>query len=261
MIDDSELRTRARGLGIDPSHIEKDYILNCILASIAERNERLVFRGGTALARLYWPDYRLSEDLDFITNSPSVVFDLQPLLAMAVEAASAQSGRSLELDFGSAKGGWSRSVVRSGLSEILVDVNFGDRAYLPVEEKEIALPYSDLRSTNRRIAAVQVSEILGNKWFMLEDRNEPRDLYDVWAGLEQFAIPFEELVRGHRAKYGFTPQVSPIDTAARMESQWASRLAHQLMDLPPFEQVLSSVRRHYDDWLRSTRSGIDDPND
>ena len=61
MIDVAEVAARARNLGLEREHIEKDHLMCCVLAAIADGGSPLVFRGGTALARAYWPDFRLSE--------------------------------------------------------------------------------------------------------------------------------------------------------------------------------------------------------
>ena len=45
--------------------IEKDYYLTLILSRINELSEKLVFKGGTCLNKVYYSYYRLSEDLDF----------------------------------------------------------------------------------------------------------------------------------------------------------------------------------------------------
>lgn len=49
-----------------PQHvIEKDYALSYILAGIAQQPElsnSLIFKGGTALKKIYFGDYRFSED-------------------------------------------------------------------------------------------------------------------------------------------------------------------------------------------------------
>jgi predicted nucleotidyltransferase component of viral defense system len=202
MIDVAEVVARARKLGLDREHVERDHLMCCFLAAIADGGSPLVFRGGTALARAYWPDFRLSEDLDFISGSSAA--QVQASLERAVAVAARVAGIDLVLDFGRPKGGWSRSYVRFDQASILIDVNLGEEAYLAVEDCVIDLPYSDLRDSERKLPVVALAEILGNKWFMLgdDDRREPRDLYDVWAGLIRFDVPFSELARGHRAKYG-----------------------------------------------------------
>lgn len=66
------LRTRLqearKHLGIPWEILERDYILSWVLAGIGQveaLRETLVFKGGTALKKCYFGDYRFSEDLDF----------------------------------------------------------------------------------------------------------------------------------------------------------------------------------------------------
>ena len=74
------LRTRLeearKRLGIPWEVLERDYLLSWVLAGISQvpslRNT-LVFKGGTALKKCYFGDYRFSEDLDFsgVGNVPT----------------------------------------------------------------------------------------------------------------------------------------------------------------------------------------------
>ena len=60
-----EARTR---LGLPWDVLERDYLLSWMLAGIAQTDvlrDTLVFKGGTALRKCYFGDYRFSEDLDF----------------------------------------------------------------------------------------------------------------------------------------------------------------------------------------------------
>ena len=66
------LRTRleqARSrLGIPWEIIERDYLLSWILAGIGQTeslHDTLIFKGGTALKKCWFGEYRFSEDLDF----------------------------------------------------------------------------------------------------------------------------------------------------------------------------------------------------
>jgi predicted nucleotidyltransferase component of viral defense system len=57
--------------GFNPRLIEKDYFCTVLLAYLFERGGgRLVFKGGTCLAKVHAGFYRLSEDLDFTIPSP-----------------------------------------------------------------------------------------------------------------------------------------------------------------------------------------------
>ena len=68
MIKPSEIQQKAREAGVRDQQIEKDYVLSWILQGISQ-HERLskviVFKGGTVLKKIYFQDYRFSEDLDF----------------------------------------------------------------------------------------------------------------------------------------------------------------------------------------------------
>ena len=68
MIKPAEIQQKAREVGVRDQQIEKDYILSWILNAIAQHenlSKILVFKGGTVLKKVYFEDYRFSEDLDF----------------------------------------------------------------------------------------------------------------------------------------------------------------------------------------------------
>lgn len=247
MIDSAEVRRRARVLRVQLVRVEADYVLNHVLASIADYLPTLIFRGGTALARVWWPDFRLSEDLDFIGGPNGD--DLASGLHRAIDQAGKRMGRKLELRVGAVRTGWIRSIVRSDHADLIIDVNVNERSFLPVEERELTLPYSDLSEPPRRISVVPLAEVLGNKWFMLDDRDEPRDLYDLWAGLVHFGVSLDDVARGHVAKYGFTLVRECLQSGSRLSALWEDRLRHQLADLPPFDQAFSDVQDVFDAWV------------
>lgn len=95
MITRAELNRRARRLGVQLHHVENDYVLCHVLAGIARELPELVFRGGTALTRAYWADYRLSEDLDFISTERIEGFARR--LETAVSSAAEKTGLSLRI--------------------------------------------------------------------------------------------------------------------------------------------------------------------
>jgi len=71
MITYSQIQRLAAKQGLPEEIIEKDYLIELVLSSLAKDEffkERLVFRGGTALKKVYFPDYRFSEDLDFLID-------------------------------------------------------------------------------------------------------------------------------------------------------------------------------------------------
>ncbi len=57
--------------GFDASLIEKDYFCSVLLACLTRHGvNRLVFKGGTCLAKVHAGFHRLSEDLDFTIPLP-----------------------------------------------------------------------------------------------------------------------------------------------------------------------------------------------
>jgi predicted nucleotidyltransferase component of viral defense system len=245
----TELQARASQLGVDVSTVAKDHVLNHVLAAIAESEAAVHFRGGTALARVYWPDYRLSEDLDFVTSADTD--SLRAAFGRALSIARERTGFALELEFNPPAHGYAQSLVRWNGEELKLDINAGEQPRMPPQVRELDLPYSDLADARCAMSVVAVEEILANKWYMLDDRNEARDLYDLWAGLCRFDLPFDSIAAGYRARYATSPMRWRLDRARRREADWDNRLAHQLNDLPTFDEAWSCVALHFDAWEKS----------
>ena len=71
MIKPGEVQKIANKLGLRDTQIEKDYVIGWVLKGISNDkilSESLIFKGGTALRKIYFPEYRLSEDLDFTSK-------------------------------------------------------------------------------------------------------------------------------------------------------------------------------------------------
>ena len=67
MISRVELSKSAYEAGASDRTIEKDYVIGSLLFGIADSllKKLLAFKGGTSIKKIYFPDYRYSEDLDF----------------------------------------------------------------------------------------------------------------------------------------------------------------------------------------------------
>ncbi|HPD19427.1 MAG TPA: nucleotidyl transferase AbiEii/AbiGii toxin family protein, partial [Candidatus Goldiibacteriota bacterium] len=69
MITISRCERFAVKYGVPPEVIENDYMTEWILSSIAgddELKSKLIFRGGIYLQKVYFENYKFSEDLDFV---------------------------------------------------------------------------------------------------------------------------------------------------------------------------------------------------
>ncbi|MEY3855260.1 MAG: hypothetical protein RIS68_1274 [Bacteroidota bacterium] len=68
MISAREIQSRANQLGVRDLQIEKDYVISWVLYALANHpslHSLLIFKGGTVLKKVYYREYRFSEDLDF----------------------------------------------------------------------------------------------------------------------------------------------------------------------------------------------------
>lgn len=98
MITDARVRTLARQDGVTAGLAEKNYVNSWVLYALYTDSfdDALVFKGGTALSKLYFPDvWRFSEDLDFTATAPRS--DLVDDLAAALTAIEASSGISFDV--------------------------------------------------------------------------------------------------------------------------------------------------------------------
>ena len=90
------LSEAAREQGVPQEVIEKDYALNYILAGISTEEKlgrSLVLKGGTALKKLFFGEYRFSEDLDFSARGAPTGERLEESLGRTV----AKAGRLLSV--------------------------------------------------------------------------------------------------------------------------------------------------------------------
>ena len=70
-MDVDKMRSLGGKYGVFTETIQKDYSATMLLFMISEFSKisEMVFKGGTALKKIYFPDARFSEDLDFSCNT------------------------------------------------------------------------------------------------------------------------------------------------------------------------------------------------
>src|SRR6056297_2637143 len=97
MISEVRLRALAREQNSGVGLTEKDYVNSWILRAIftGEMKDKLVFKGGTALSKIHFPErWRFSEDLDFTFrgNNFEELQGLRESLEETLERVSEESG-------------------------------------------------------------------------------------------------------------------------------------------------------------------------
>jgi len=89
MIAEAEIRRLAGKLSVDPMVVNRDYVLGCFLHYLGTQDavqESWVFKGGTALAKCYFANFRFSEDLDFTLTRASTADELASIADTAKAA-------------------------------------------------------------------------------------------------------------------------------------------------------------------------------
>ena len=146
---------RAGGRRIPESVLERDYCLSWFLAGLSQSplRDRLFFKGGTALKKCYFPDYRFSEDLDF-TLAEEVPFEtIRNELDAAFEESYRDSGVLLRyarsdrqphanshtfyLNYEGPLGG-----LPSG-KEVKTDITIKETVIFPIEERPVLRAYEE----------------------------------------------------------------------------------------------------------------------
>ncbi len=224
--------------------------------------ETLVFKGGTALKRCYFADYRFSEDLDFTLAAPQ---PLEDILA-GLEGAYAEIRREAGIAFRFARSdrkshtnshtfylAYDGPLPTLSPREVKVDITIREQLVWPVAERPVLrgyTEYEDLPDASQ-ICVYSLEEIAAEKVIALMDkaRNEPRDLYDLWYLATERQVDFAALSPAIERKLAFRARswsaMSDVLAAkeARYKVLWSLRLEPQMSILPPFEEVFRTVRR------------------
>jgi len=273
------LADEARSAGVPLDSVEKDYLIGYLLAGISSSdvlNASLVLKGGTALRKVHFRDYRFSEDLDF----SAVGAPQEDQLEQEVRAAVATAARLLEQ-----QGPFDISVERylerephphgqeafalhgrfpwqrDALCRVKLEVTTDEPVLLPPERRPLLHGYGEVLQCS--ISCYALDEIVAEKLRTLLqthqrlatrgwNRPRARDYYDLWrilrdrsAELRADVIP--GLLRRKTARRQvtwssledfFTPEL--VSEARR---SWNSSLGPFVATLPECETVLAELKR------------------
>jgi len=250
-MDRTALRRLAGERGLPLGTVEKDQAITLALGVLARQPyiRKMVFKGGTALGKAYFRDYRFSGDLDF-TVSADVTEDLLGSAKAFVQAGERDgirftgmrreptraSGRSVRL----------RSEDMNGHpNSILVEMSLREKVLRTPEPRLLHDPYRVLEG-DVRIPTMALPEILAEKVRALLMRRKARDLYDLWSLLRRNVPVEEDLVE---AKLGWWKPRMRYDAAVlaarvgELEPLWERDMGLLLGNPPPFGRVAATVLR------------------
>ena len=251
MIDRRELFKAARERGLGLGITEKDYVLGWLMFGLS-RIEGIIFTGGTALSKVYFPKiWRLSEDLDFISpvgDFSRVKAELPDIFSLIER----ESGIKLRLKSVHENPFYLQLKIQYsavlGKNWAKVDITRD----LPGESIEVEIPpaYPDYPRFSMRVETVE--SILAGKLRALLQRRKCRDYYDVWRMMDlklDFRKVREILERKCEAR-GVEidiDRIFPEDLLDILRPYWEKELGRLLRRPPEMERVIDELRSklHY----------------
>ena len=268
MIKPGEIQKKANQVGVRDQQIEKDYILSWILWGVANHEQLskiVVFKGGTVLKKVYFEDYRFSEDLDFtlleneISNEQifewfNEIFDLIkeeaniPLKKIDDDEddenklkEEKEDGLNFYIGYVGPLGGFGNN------KKVKVDISKSEKLEFEPVVKNAIVDYSDLEEYT--LLCYPLEELLVEKLRCTMQRMQPRDYYDIWYLVEVEEMDVDYFTNEFRNKC-ISKEQNPEDFHKKLEqrlpqykARWQKSMSDQIKDLPDFEQVEREVSR------------------
>ena len=261
MIKPGEIQQKARAVGVRDQQIEKDYILTWILFGIAKHEQlsnAIVFKGGTVLKKVYFEDYRFSEDLDFtLLNSETtneLIFDwFKEVFEFIIEEANIpleiienneheDGGINIYILYIGPLGGYGNN------KKVKVDISRSEQLVFAPVKKDVFVDYNDLETY--QLFCYPLEEVLVEKMRSIMQRMQARDFYDIWYLLEEHGMDVDFYLNEFEAKCkcknlkhtDFLQKLT--ERLPQYKGRWQSSMSEQIKDLPDFEQVEREVQRH-----------------
>jgi len=264
LISLAEVKREAAKAGVDVAVIEKDYVLSWVLKGIYESAlaDNLVFKGGTALRKVYFIGYRFSEDLDFTLIESVNIESLRNALITVCKTANGRSGLELSLidlkqtrsDVGEeAFEGkiqyiGSRQHRRGNPARIKLDLTAYENVLLPSAKLPLQHRYSD--KCEVMISAYRLEEILAEKLRTIIQRAYPRDLYDCRhilknhindVNLAKTKNVYIEKCRSKNVAPAEWQNLLASEAILGKETAYYNSLSNQIKEILPFSDLLSEL--------------------
>jgi len=275
---DQMIRATAKVLGSIPYWVvEKDFAISYLLAGIARTDrlsESLVLKGGTALRKYYFEDYRFSEDLDFSLRHTVHHAEMGKAMDEALRAMEQLlrergpfrvQGEPLALREPH-PGGQEAFVVRvqfpaqsEPLCRLKVEITADEQVLLPPERRSLlhrfpeaveaahwCYPLEEIVAEKLRALLQSRSRLRARGWGA---NRVCRDYYDLWrvlsaGGLRKDLLPSLVVQKCAHRDISFE---SPQDFFAPMlleaaTAEWERQLRPFVSDCPAVELVLEDVQ-------------------
>lgn len=261
MIKPGEIQNKAREFGVRDQQIEKDYILSWILQGISQHeylSKAIVFKGGTVLKKVYFEDYRFSEDLDYTLLGNSISNDqifewFDEVFEHIKDEANIpleiidnneheDGGINFYISYVGPLGGFGSN------KKVKIDISRSETLVFDPMMKNAFIGYSD--QEEHQLLCYSLEEVLVEKLRSVMQRMQARDFYDIWYLLEIHNMDVDFYINEFKTKCE-SKKVNPADFHKKLEQRlpqykgrWQKSMNDQIQELPDFETVSREVLRH-----------------
>lgn len=253
MINYTQIQKISSQEGMPEEIIEKDYLIELILYYLSKDRylkEQLVFRGGTALKKIYFRDYRFSEDLDFLIQYAEELKKIENKLNNLLEKINNDYPFQLAIGENSEREKDRIQIfivyniieeIRA-VKELKIDIIKDD--FIPTsQDKKILFTYLNFQE-NLLIRTYDLESTVSDKISRILDViNEPRDIYDLWY-LLKLNIDTKNIKKEFKNKHGYDiiiPNLLREIFKKEYKQLWNIRLEKQIRNLPDYNSVVSEL--------------------
>lgn len=226
---------------VEDYQVEQDLIISRALVSLYERpkiKESLVFRGGTALHKLYVkPAARYSEDIDLvqIVSEPigKTLNEIRSALDWLGEPKTKLTERSAKLFY-------EYTALDNSKRKLKIEINTTEHYHFSDIIDHYFSVTNSWYSGGLQLRTYQLNELMGTKMRALYQRRKGRDLFDMWAVLASNLIDPKEVIRIYLAH---CEKEKVIMTRAIFEKSMAEKIANS-----DFKQDIANLLAADQNW-------------
>ena len=165
-----------------PNQIEQDLIISRALVDLYSDphiSETLVFRGGTALNKLFLkPPSRYSEDIDFVQKHAGAIG--QTIDAIKNSLKPWLGNPKWKITHRSAKLIYKYEAINKIPAKLKIEINTTEHLQVLPLRSEKFIVDSDWWSGSAKIITYEIDELMATKLRALYQRRKGRDLFDLW---------------------------------------------------------------------------------
>lgn len=255
MITAEETKRLARGQGLAAGVLEKDYALTWLLSGIYSEDSKfrnvLIFKGGTAIRKAYFPTWRLSEDLDFTIVEKVHAGKVKRWFEDVFGYLASTSGLTFSFgDYNASRWSILADVHYVGplgaKNRIAHDITLTEQLVEEPVWKNVGKEYPDLDGFDVKVYSL--TEVLVEKIRSIFQRGKSRDYYDVWRLLKEKEFDGNRIRKLLIKKceingIEYHPELV-FDEKRLMEARnyWKPALGYLTKDLPDFDSTISELR-------------------